>query len=199
MITGCAICVLIRQPEMEHGAIWYILNYLSRTAVATSFVYIGFLIYKLVIKLNNFTEWICIGVCALFAVITLIINQIYMYNYNLAVSNIGNPFIFYISAISNSILLLLICKKINFKKGLLNFYGKNSLVIMATHMGFPVEIAWIIVGIIKCPFSKLGNSIIVIIIEFIIMTICIILINKYFKFLLRLPNKNKKNNSQKSN
>lgn len=198
LIAGCAVCVLIRQSGIDHDVIWHILNYLSRTAVATSFIYIGSLIYKLIIKLNDFTEWICIGICALFVIITLIINQIYMCRYNLAGSNIGNPFIFYISAISNSILLLLICKKINFKKGLLNFYGKNSLVIMATHMGFPVEIAWIIIGITKCPFSKLGNSIIAIIIEFIIMTICIVLINKYFKFLLRLPNKNKKNNSQKS-
>lgn len=198
LIAGCAVCVWIRQIEMERNVVWYILNYISRAAVATSFIYIGSLICKFFSKLKNFTEWICMGVCAVIVVITLIINLTYMNEYNLAVSNIGNPLIFYISSISNSILLLLLCKKINLKKGLLNFYGKNSLVIMAIHMGFPVEIAWLIVGITKCPFSASVNSIIVIIIEFVIMTLCMLLINKYFKFIVRLPSKHKKNIGNKS-
>ncbi|MEE0931221.1 MAG: acyltransferase family protein [Acutalibacteraceae bacterium] len=193
LIAGCAVCIWIRHTEMERNVVWYVLNYISRTAVATSFIYIGSLICRFLNKLNNLTEWICIAVCAVIVVITLIINLTYMNEYNLAISEIGNPLLFYISSISNSILLLLICKKINLKKGLLNFYGKNSLVIMALHMGFPVEIAWLIVGITKCPFSALVNSIIVIIIEFIIMTVCILLINKYFKFIMRLPSKSKKN------
>lgn len=193
MILGCVVCVLIRQNGMERNAVWYILNYISRSAVATSFIYIGSLICKFLIKLNNVTEWICMGVCAMFVAITLSVNLANTNNYNLALSNLGNPVIFYISAISNSVLLLLIFKKINIKKGLLNYYGKKSLIIMALHMGFPVEIAWLMVGIIGFPFSPMVTSIIVIVIEFIIMTICIFLINKYFKFILRLPSKSNKN------
>lgn len=193
MIFGCALCVFMRKADMERNAVWYIFNYISRVGVATSFIYIGSLIGKFLAKLKNITEWICIGVCVVIAGITLIINLTYMNRYNLAVSSVENPIVWYISAISNSVLFLLIFKKINIKKGLLNFYGKNSLIIMAIHMGFPVEIAWLIMGITHCPFSAVVQSIIVIIIEFIIMTICILLIKKYFKFIIRLPHKSKKN------
>ena len=189
MLFGWVVCILLRQNGMEHGVVWYIFNYISRLAVATSFIYIGYLIGKFLTKLNNLTEWIWIGVCAVVAGITLIINLSNMNQYNIALSNIGNPVLFYISGISNSMLLLLIFKKINFKKGLLNFYGKNSLLIMALHMGFPVEIAWLIVGVIGSSFSAIIASLAVIIIELIIMTICILLINKYFKFIIRIPDK----------
>lgn len=192
MLFGCIVCVLIRQEGLEHNAVWYIFNYISRTAVATSFIYIGSLLCKFLTKLNNIAEWICLGVAAVAVAITLVINLSNMTEYNLAVSNLSNPVMFYLSAISNSVLVLLLCKKISLKKGLLNFYGKNSLIIMAIHMGFPVEIAWLIIGIIGSPFSTTVTSIIVIIIEFIILTVCIVLINKYFKFILRLPNRSKK-------
>lgn len=198
LIFGCVVCVWIRQAELEHSVVWYILNYVSRSAVATSFIYIGFLIGKFLTKLNNITEWICIGVCAVVVAIISIINLANMNQYNLAVSNVGNPVMFYISAISNSMLLLLVFKKINIKKGLLNFYGKNSLIIMAIHMGFPVEIAWLIVGIVGFSFSATITSLIVIVIEFIIMTVCILLINKYFKFIIRLPKKSNKNIENKN-
>ncbi len=193
LIFGCVVCILIRRADMVRNVVWYLLNYISRSAVAISFIYIGSLLCKFFTKLNNIAEWICIGVCAMVVAITLIINLTNMNQYNLALSNLENPAIFYISAISNSMLLLLIFKKINIKKGLLSFYGKNSLIIMAIHMEFPVEIAWLIVGMVGCPFSDMVISLIVIVIEFIIMTVCILLINKYFKFIIRLPKMSNKN------
>lgn len=194
MIFGCVVCVLIQQTNMDANAFYYFANYISRLAVSTSFIYIGSLVGKFLIKMNNLTEWICIVVCGVIASVTLVKNLLDMTRYNLAASMLENPVLFYISAISNSILFLLIFKKINPKKGLLNYYGKNSLIIMATHMGFPVEIAWIIIAqIIKFPVSLTISSMFVIVIEFIIMTICILLINKYFRFIIKFPDKSKKN------
>lgn len=194
MILGCAVSVFVVQPILYSTEIWCVLHYIIfRTMIATSFIYIGSLVCKLLTRLNGITEWICIGVSVLVMITTLIVNVTQRNSYSIAWANVGNPFIFYISAISTSLSILLIFKKINLKKGLLNFYGKNSLIIMAIHMGFPIDIARLIVRTIQCPFSDRINSIIFIVIEFIIMTVCILLINKYFKFILRLPNKSKNN------
>ncbi|MEE1281652.1 MAG: acyltransferase family protein [Acutalibacteraceae bacterium] len=194
LVLGCSICVLLGQNDNINTLVWCVFDYIARSVVATSFIYIGSLISRFLKISKSSTEWIYIIICAIIAGITLVINLVQMNRYYVVWANLKNPVMFYISAISNSILLLLIFKKINPKKGLLNYYGKNSLIIMALHMGFPVEVAWIIVlGVLKCPFSDTINSTIAIIIEFIIMTICIQIINKYFKFILRLPNKSKRN------
>lgn len=68
----------------------------------------------------------------------------------------------------------------------IRFLGKNSLIVMATHMDFPIEIGYLILGILKITIlvNSTVSSVLAIIIEFIIECIVIYLINYKFRFMI---------------
>lgn len=182
---GGILSLTINIPCIKEMPIWYIFNYFTRIIIATGFIYLGSIWKCIDEKIQNrkIIEWIIIiltFLCSLF---------LYRFNFdkvNIALSKTGNPFLFYILAVAGSIFVILLCKQLNLHHGFLNFIGRNSLIFMAIHMEFPVEIAWIIVGIsgLTTSLPLVCSAGIVIIIELIIESICVILLNKYFKFML---------------
>lgn len=185
IIVGGILGVFINIPTIKKYLFgWYIFNYFTRIIIATGFIYLGS-IWKCVDEKiqNKKIEW-------LFILMTLLCSvSLQQFNFNkvnISSSRIGNPFLFYILAVAGSVFIILLCKRLNLHSGILNFWGRNSLIIMAIHMDFPVVIAWIIIGKsgLSTSLSQLGASGIVIIIELIIESVCIILINKFLGFMI---------------
>ena len=185
IIVGGILGVFINIPITKKNLFgWYILNYFTRIIIATGFIYLGS-IWKFVDEKiqNKKIEWVLIIVAFLCSVSL----QYFNFNeVNLSSSRIGNPFLFYVLAVAGSVFIILLCKKLNLHSGILNFWGQNSLIIMAVHMDFPVAIAWIVVGKsgLSTSLSQLGASGIVIIIELIVESACIVLINKFLGFMI---------------
>lgn len=190
IILGIVLGIMLNNPIIKEKSCWYIFNYFSRIIIATGFIYIGFIFQHVSTNYKKSKEWIIIIIAFLVSVCFFYFN---IGNANLALSKMGNPFLYYILAIAGSVFIMLLCKQMDLHKGVINFWGRNSLIIMAIHMDFPVEIAWMIVGSsglsIKLP--QIAAASIVIIIELIIESICAIFINRYFRFMFTLVWRNK--------
>lgn len=184
IILGSMLSIFINIPVIKEKFYWYVLNYFTRGIIATGFIYLGFKLECIDKKIHNKR------IECLLIMLSLIISVILLrFNFdkaNLALSRMGNPFLYYVLAISGSAFIILLCKQLNMRKGVFNFWGRNSLIIMAIHMDLPVEIAWIIVGVsgLSTTLPQLGAASIVVIIELIIESTCVILINKYFRFMI---------------
>lgn len=185
IIVGGILSVFINMPIVKKISIWHILNYFTRIIIATGFIYLGTIWKYIDEKIQNkkILEWFLI----IFAFLCSVSLQQFNFNkVNISSSRIGNPFLFYILAVAGSVFIILLCKRLNLHSGILNFWGRNSLIIMAIHMDFPVVIAWIIIekSGLSTSLSQLGASAIVIITELIIESVCIVLINKFFRFMI---------------
>lgn len=161
---------------------YFILLY--RTFSAVIFLMIGYYTIELVDKCNKSLDILFI---LLFFPISVLLSQI---NGDVDLNKffLGNPLIYYISAIIGSGTLIYISKLFNNIR-LLVFYGRNSLLIMGTHT---------ILGIYKAS-SILINHIqflnnyfylekfAVLVITMMFETVIIIIVNKYCVFLIKMP------------
>lgn len=153
-----------------------IIQLIGRPLIALMYIYIGAFIHKKIKKEQNS--------CVL--IIVLLFCNIVLGQLNgkvdLYTLKINNIFLYYLSATLGSISIILFFKKIiNIK--ILEFFGRNSLIVMATHQKFPF------ITILKKIFEKINlYSDLTIIFTFLILIIIeallIQIINKYAKFLI---------------
>ena len=178
------------------GLVSYIYCYLFRTAVAVVFLYAGFLLFSLFQRMNSTQEnWILL-LCTVFSCGAAVLYWLYPEHFplaNIAVHRMGNPYLYYLIAVSNTLVVLLICKKYLKGNKVLAYFGRNSLILMALHMDIFVRIAWYIVAKLQLRFGETGNSMIVIALELAMAPVFIFMINRFFPFLLKFPAKNTKN------
>lgn len=170
--------------QSRTGAIYwilYFLNILSRGVVGSIFIYLGFAGKKLFDKYHDRIHILAIIFFMTIGVLFSTANKV-----DLHYSVIGNPFIFLLCSISNSILVICISLVISKYDKLFNYLGKNSLVIFATHYNLGVVLFCSLVSsnlindIVMC---SIFNILAVLIIEIILSA----LINKYLLFLIK-PN-----------
>ncbi|MGV8905506.1 MAG: acyltransferase family protein [Acetobacterium sp.] len=101
---------------------------------------------------------------------------------------LGNPIIYYITAIIGSGAIIFISKLITNVR-LLIFYGKNSLLIMATHTILGIyKISPVLIG----HFQFLNNyfyiqKFVILTVTLIFETVIVLIINKYCEFLIKMP------------
>jgi len=106
-------------------------NILRRVFIATTFLFIGEFLSVRIQK-----EKINIFKIIILFLLTLIMTKI-MGNMDLYYVNLKDYFGYFLSAITGSMFILLICKYIEDKKiniKLLEYIGKNTLIILGTHM-----------------------------------------------------------------
>lgn len=187
---GCAMSYAACSASLANSCARYAAIIAGRILLAISFVEIGRFVYALLQKLNANVEWI--------VMIAALVLSLMLYHANIwvsmAFSRIGNPVLYYVNALSGSIFVLLLSKKIcigiHTLRRALCYWGRNSLIVLALHMDISIEIAWMIVGAMKLTqvLSFRVASICAIFIELIILMILIQLINNHAPFLVRIPN-----------
>lgn len=156
-----------------------LVNILNRALIGSVFICIGY--YSMKIKLHFKGN----KILYFFLIITFFIISISLLLFNngvdLRLSVIGNPIVFYISAIFGAYFVITFCKLIDvfhIKLHIIPFWGKNSLIIFATHYNlFITNFAGYLV--LFNVFRNIQAIIIVMMIE----SLLVLIINKWFSFI----------------
>ena len=170
--------------------IFRVINIVNRIFIALIFIFCGYLGYKKIkqfeVKYNN-----KILSCS----IVFFILNIFLCQFNglvdLHYSMLNNQLLYYICAIIGSWSLILIVKNLLLKCKILEFFGKNSLIIMATHLPLPVVI--IAEKVVSVDVLNIKNNIVALGLELLVVliieTLLIFIINKFARFLIVFPKK----------
>lgn len=95
----------------------------------------------------------------------------------------------YCAAISNCVAFILLCKMSLRSKGVLSYFGRNSMLVMGFHMDIFVRIAWYVIAKLRFNFGETGNAVPVIALERILSPVFIFVINRFFPVLLKFSAK----------
>lgn len=169
------------------GLISYIYCYLFRISVAVVLIYAGSALFTVFRNMNRTQENLLLLICAVFSAVVAVLYQLYpeQFDYaNVAVHRMGNPYVYFPAAISNTIVVMLLCKKLPGRKRLLSYFGRNSLILMALHMDVTIRFAWWLYPKFHVDFGELINSLLVIGMELLMFPVIITVINIGFPFLL---------------
>lgn len=178
------------------GTISYIYCYLFRITIAVVFLYAGYVLYSVFRRITGKQELVLLISCITISAVVAWLYQRYPESFpivNPAAHRLGNPYVYYLNVLSSFTAILLLCKRIPRAAGILSYYGRHSLIVMALHMDIFVRIAWYIVAKLQLRFGETGNSMIVIALELAMAPVFIFMINRFFSFLLKFPAKNTKN------
>lgn len=206
-IGAYLIQLLTQQNADPHGtslfiaALLDILRVFLRGFIATAFIMIAYYIFPLINKREDFSiAELLIGIAMFIA--NLVLSQINgCVDFHYIKEN--NVPLFYLCALLGSYSLVLICKNCKYLKPI-GFFGKNSLVVMATHVNTYVLYAAILISWEIDRFITHAKSYIFIFnimaLTFIFEAIIIVIINRFFPFVLGKGGfPFKKNNKAKEN
>lgn len=178
-----------------------------RCFIAMTFICIGYYIYFVMERLAK-KSILCFITGILFMGLTIVISQInggVDMNY-LVFSNVG---LFFIAATLGSVGVILLCKSVEkfhhfVPNKVMEYYGKNSLIIMATHINFYILYAATMVSIrFNDRFVTRAKSYVfcfmVVVLVFAMEVVVIEVINRCFPFILgkSYPPQKVKENIQK--
>ncbi|WP_418223583.1 acyltransferase family protein [Clostridium isatidis] len=161
--------------------------------VAVTFVGLGYIVKKSNM-LNKLDDYIYIIIFMLLNFIFGELNtEISMFS-----SIYGNYFYFYISAITGTLGIILICKKINSSK-MLEFIGQNTFVYLAIHQYVIFSVLKKITG--RFITNSSGISLVIIAIGYVLFTVVILyipikIINRFFPYIVGKSNNNIENNTK---
>lgn len=184
--------VLFDEKLTGLGIISKVYCYLFRIAVAAVFLYAGSLLYRVFRELDRTRENLLLYGCLVVSAVIAVLYQLYPQDFpvaNLAAHRLGNPYVYYLASVSNTTVVLLLCKKFLFRSRLLTYFGRNSLVLMALHMDVTIRIAWVIFPQLPIDFGETINSVIVIAMELMMFLVIIPILNRFFPFILKFPAK----------
>ncbi|WP_342042977.1 acyltransferase family protein [Bacillus sp. OTU2372] len=152
-----------------------------RILIGFVFLEVGYLSFKN-IQSNKFNIIFFIGLIIINVILGRYNKQVDLYSLNL-----NNYFLYYGSAFSGILAILLMCKEmVNVKT--ISFLGKNSLIIMAIHIQIIIIVSKLISVTTKHDNVYIANnlyfSLLVFFLTVLILVPLIKIINKYFYFLL---------------
>lgn len=173
---------LTNMPMVQESPFLQIINYVTRSILGLSFICLGAWYAKCALRESYV---ILIALCA--SVIFGLWNA--DAGVGMAGSCIGNPLLYYLSALGGSVFVLCLSKMLGGSARLLRFLGQNSLIVMATDLSFPDEIAWMVLGITRIgrhlpPFAA---SCIMILVQIILVSMLICLIRRFAKWMIYYP------------
>lgn len=159
------------------------LNIFNRALIGSIFLFLGYLFMIIKSRINLKKVSICL--IGFFAFAVNLASFFTFHNFvDLHYSIIGNPIVYYLNAISGSVFILIFCYLLNSfnlnlcKFDLISFFGKNSIIILATHLNFGLTtISY------KLVIFDFITDIQAIFILLIMETILILVINKWFKLI----------------
>lgn len=172
------------------GIISYIYSYLFRIAVAVVFLYAGSVLYGVFQALDRRRETLLLLLCLAFSAVIAVLYQLFPDHFpvaNLAAHRLGNPYVYYLASVSNTTVIVLLCKWFLGKSRVLAYFGRNSLIVMALHMDATVNVAWWIVPKLSIGLGETINSVMVVALQIVMFPVIIAVLNRYFPFILRYP------------
>ena len=170
VIIGVALVLVFINYKYHNKALKKFNTALIRSIVGLMFINIGYYLYKFISKINLKVYQILI--IALISIGGSVLNK----PVNLSGLQFNNLFLYVFNSITGSLTIIFFSKKIN-ESRILNFLGKNTLIIMATHQ-------LIIEAILKSSLIKYLNGIMIIFIISLLEYPLIKIINKYLPFML---------------
>lgn len=184
-IIGKVLNIIAVQNIWAKG-IYILINIINRAVTASVYIYIGYIFFCYADKIiQKYKKNIIISICLFVIVINVFLcqrNGLVDLHY----SKFNNIFLYYFCAISSSLAIIMIIKILNQRNICLEFLGKNSLVIMATHTPLPIMIlARKIKGNIPMELPLYFQYLLVAILVMVIESVVIYFINHYMPFLLR--------------
>lgn len=182
--------ILFDKQLTGRGLVSYIYCYTFRVMIATVFLYVGYVLFFVLKNLNEKQENLLLISCVIVFAIIAALYRFYPEQFpivNLAAHRLGNPYVYYLTSIAASVVIILICKKYLGANAVLRYFGKNSLIVMALHMDVTVRIAWWILSKLQLNYGEVVNSWLVIGMELIMMIPIITVMNRWFPFLINLP------------
>ena len=176
----------IKAIGIENEYILSIFINIARICTSLIFVVIGYVGYEYL------TENIHIGfVTGIIFIISGVVAAVLNTGEVIIKDNIlYNPILFFLSANMISWGIIFCVKNIKMKSNVIHFWGRNSLIILVTHL--PMAIVSIVTW--KFPLKTniyVLDCIVAFIVVMIIESILICVINKWFPFLIKLPKRNK--------
>lgn len=165
--------------------IGYLITVIIRTGISITFFALGYFSYKLffVKKLQKGIYWFICGICIALNLCIGFTNG----RVDLNQLVFGNYVLYYLAAIFGSMSVICLCKALPDIK-LLNYIGKNSLIIMVTHgncrlLGISYAIGRLALSVVPA-LGRIGYIIIVIIAMTALEAVAIYVINHYMPFLI---------------
>lgn len=160
-----------------------ILNEINRALIGSIFVCIGYYSYAILKKMSSKMLYLC----CVFLISMFISFGIFFVFYNIAdlhYSIIGNPIVYYVAAIAGSYFVFSFSMLISYiekyiKYNILTYWGKNSLIIFLTHLNLGITLISK-----KLSFFNSCQTIQSIVIIMVIETVLVLIINKWFPFLI---------------
>lgn len=170
----------------EKGFVFLILNGLCRAGIGFCFMIAGYWAYFL----RRYTEKIPKGLLFLISLAGFFLgallgswNRIPDLHYGVQ----GNPLLYYSSALLQSFGIIALCILANRRCAALEFFGKHSLIIMATHYPLPViALSSQITGYMSTGM-RYADALISCAIALLIESLIILIINRYASFMIRIP------------
>ena len=195
-----AICIIVFYVLFDKkltglGFVSYVYCYLFRVLVSVVYLYAGSVLFFVFKNMNTAQEKLLLLISSVVAVIIGVLYHLYPEHFpiaNLAAHRLGNPYVYYLASISNTTVILLVCKKFLGRSRVLSYFGRNSLILMALHMDVTIRIAWWLFPKLPIDFGETINSLIVIGMELLMFVVIIPIINRCFPFILT-PKKAAKN------
>lgn len=162
-----------------------LLRVFLRASIASAFICIAYYLFYFLKKRESFSGFeLTLGIIMfLLNAVLSQINGCVDFHYII----LENQLFFYLCAVMGSMSIILICKNCRFVFPL-NFFGKNSLLIMCTHVNCYLLYAAILISWQIDTFITRAKSYIfifnIMIFTFIFETILIFVVNRYFPFIL---------------
>ena len=183
-VFGVATAVLLSQMKqtkmIQESELHLFVNYVARSVLGFSFIVLG----ALYARIERSGLYVMIT-----SLLVSLIFGLWNGNVGLVASYIGNPLLGYIGAVGGCVFILSISKRIGGTARWLRFLGRNSLVVMATELSFPDEIAWMILGVTKVTriLPPLMASAVMVLLQMVLVSLLILVIQRYAKWMLKLP------------
>ncbi len=196
-LTSVAVSVLWEiSPDVN---VFFPSRFVLRSILSYTFVMFGFLICS---KLIDWCEQINKNFAVIFSLLIFVLGcyfSIYNKRLNLSVLDIGNPALFYLFSLVNTFSFLLLLHSLPCEKlKIINYIGKNTIIIMAIHVQLIMDLAYMAVLIPQKLFAYFNLQMpdflyysFVVCVNLFLCMIFVFIINRYFKFVLKIPTERK--------
>lgn len=189
------ILSLICYSVLHYGIIeeytpgWFPFVKFTRVLMSSVFIYAGYFYFEYKDKIFKINSRILIPLCVLWLIVDFPIAQPNHFVDYSFVRIVSLP-LQYLTGILTSAAILYLGEVLNIKCRPLEFFGKNSLTMMATHN--PLPLLSFIYNLYKKYVPSLGrypDDVIILIIVILAEIPIVLLINKYLPFIVRWPKK----------